>query len=99
MASSLKTDFQCYLDHQEEFLRKHNGKVLVIKDCQIVFLWLRLCRVVPLSPIFLFSCDGSLETTAKDVANEEDEVPHSPFGIRHFGCGPLAALCSLRSLW
>ena len=36
MASSLKSDFQYYLDHQAEFLKKYNGKVLVIKDCKII---------------------------------------------------------------
>ena len=36
MANSLKSNFQYYLDHQEEFLKKYDGKVLVIKDCKII---------------------------------------------------------------
>ena len=31
----LKEEFQYYLDHQQEFVEKHNGKVLVIKDSKL----------------------------------------------------------------
>ena len=36
MASSLKSEFQYYLDHQEEFLKQYAGKVLVIKNYRII---------------------------------------------------------------
>lgn len=36
MTSSLKSDFQYYLDHQEELLKKYKGKVLVIKDHKVI---------------------------------------------------------------
>lgn len=30
--TSLKVDFQYYLDHQEEMVKKYDGKFIVIKD-------------------------------------------------------------------
>ena len=30
--SSLKTDFQYYLDHQDEMVKRYEGKFIVIKD-------------------------------------------------------------------
>jgi len=32
MGSPLTDEFQYYLDHQDEFVGKYNGKVVVIKD-------------------------------------------------------------------
>lgn len=32
----LKTDFQYYLDHQDELVKKYNHRFLVIKDCQVI---------------------------------------------------------------
>jgi hypothetical protein len=36
MASPLEKEFEYYLANQEEFVREHSGKVLVIKDCSII---------------------------------------------------------------
>lgn len=36
MESPLKKDFQFYLDHQKELVEKYNGKVIVIKDANVV---------------------------------------------------------------
>ena len=35
-ASLLKKEFQFYLDHQEEIVNQHNGKVVAIKNEQVV---------------------------------------------------------------
>ena len=35
MTSQLEKEFQYYLDHQDELVEKYDGKVLVIKDCQV----------------------------------------------------------------
>lgn len=32
----LEKEFQYYLDHQDEFVKKYNGKFLVIKDSKVV---------------------------------------------------------------
>lgn len=32
----LKLNFQYYLDHQDELVKKYNGKYLIIKDCAVV---------------------------------------------------------------
>lgn len=32
----LKKNFQYYLDHQDELVKKYEGRYLVIKDCQVV---------------------------------------------------------------
>ena len=31
----LESEFQYYLDHQEELLKQYNGRFIVIKDCQV----------------------------------------------------------------
>jgi len=36
MASTLEKEFDYYLKHQDELVRKYKGKVLVIKDCQVI---------------------------------------------------------------
>ena len=36
MKSPLADAFQYYLDHQDEILAKHDGKVVVIKDAEIL---------------------------------------------------------------
>lgn len=35
MSSVLKKEFEYYLAHQAEIVAQHNGKFVVIKDCQI----------------------------------------------------------------
>jgi len=32
----LKKEFEYYLAHQDELVEKHNGKFIVIKDCQVI---------------------------------------------------------------
>lgn len=36
MAHSLEKEFQYYIDHQDEFLKKYNGKYIVIADGQVI---------------------------------------------------------------
>ncbi len=36
MINQLEKEFQYYLDHQDEFVKKYNGKVVVIKDCNVI---------------------------------------------------------------
>ncbi len=36
MADNLEKEFKYYLDHQEELVKKYNGKILVIKNCNII---------------------------------------------------------------
>ena len=32
----LEKEFDYYLEHQGELVKKHNGKFIVIKDCQVI---------------------------------------------------------------
>lgn len=34
--SKLANDFHYYLDNQKELVKKYNGKVIVIKDCEVI---------------------------------------------------------------
>lgn len=34
--ADLQREFQWYLDHQEELVKLYNGKVVVIKDCEVI---------------------------------------------------------------
>ena len=34
--SALGKEFNYYLEHQEELVKKYNGKFLVIKDCNVI---------------------------------------------------------------
>lgn len=36
MKSPLEREFQYYLDNQEELVRKHGGKVIAIKGCEVI---------------------------------------------------------------
>ena len=36
MASPLEKEFEYYLKNQEEFVKKYNGRVLVIKNCAVI---------------------------------------------------------------
>jgi hypothetical protein len=36
MNSTLKSQFEYYLVHQDEFVKKYNGRVIVIKDEQVL---------------------------------------------------------------
>jgi len=36
MVAQLEKEFQYYLDRQDELVKKYNGKVLVIKNCQVI---------------------------------------------------------------
>lgn len=36
MASKLQKEFQWYLDHQEQLVKEHRGKVLVIKGGEVI---------------------------------------------------------------
>jgi len=36
MTSPLEREFEYYLDHQDEFVEKYRGKVIVIKDCDVI---------------------------------------------------------------
>lgn len=36
MKADLATEFRWYLEHQDELVKKHNGKVLVIKGLQVI---------------------------------------------------------------
>lgn len=36
MPSKLIKEFQYYLDHQDELVKKYNGKFLVIRDCSVI---------------------------------------------------------------
>ena len=33
---SLKKEFEYYLEHQDELVKKYNGKFIVIEDCQVI---------------------------------------------------------------
>jgi hypothetical protein len=32
----LEKEFKYYLEHQDELVKKYNGKYIVIKDCQVI---------------------------------------------------------------
>jgi hypothetical protein len=34
--SALEKEFNYYLEHQEELVKKYNGRFLVIKDCNVI---------------------------------------------------------------
>jgi len=34
--SALEKEFNYYLEHQEELVKKYNGKFIVIKDCNVI---------------------------------------------------------------
>ena len=34
--SALEKEFNYYLEHQEELVKKYNGKFLVIKECNVI---------------------------------------------------------------
>lgn len=34
--SNLKEEFAYYLEHQDDFVRQHKGKFIVIKNCQVI---------------------------------------------------------------
>jgi hypothetical protein len=34
--STLEKEFNYYLEHQEELVKKYNGKFIVIKDCNVI---------------------------------------------------------------
>lgn len=34
--ADLKKEFQYYLDHQEELVKKHRGSFVVIKNCKVI---------------------------------------------------------------
>ena len=36
MSDPLEKEFEFYLEHQEEFVQKYNGKILVIKNFKII---------------------------------------------------------------
>jgi len=36
MAEKLEKEFNYYLEHQDELVKKYNGKYIVIKDCQVI---------------------------------------------------------------
>lgn len=36
MYEDLKKEFQYYLDHQDELVKEYNGKVVVIKDQEVI---------------------------------------------------------------
>jgi hypothetical protein len=36
MENQLKKEFEFYLEHQEEYVKKHDGKFLVIKDQKLI---------------------------------------------------------------
>ena len=36
MAENLKKEFQYYLENQDELIKKYNGKVVVIKDSEVI---------------------------------------------------------------
>ena len=36
MESALETEFKWYLEHQEELVKKHNGKFIVIKNSKVL---------------------------------------------------------------
>jgi hypothetical protein len=37
--STLSKEFQYYLDHQDELVKKYNGKFIVIKDCSVIGIY------------------------------------------------------------
>ena len=36
MVGQLEKEFKYYLEHQDELVKMHNGKFIVIKDCQVI---------------------------------------------------------------
>jgi hypothetical protein len=36
MAKKLEKDFQYFLDHKEELIKKYNGRCIVIKNCEVI---------------------------------------------------------------
>jgi len=36
MTKKLEKEFKYYLDHQDELVKKYNGKFIVIKDCRVI---------------------------------------------------------------
>ncbi|NVM56347.1 MAG: hypothetical protein HWN66_21800 [Candidatus Helarchaeota archaeon] len=36
MTKRLEKEFKYYLDHQDDLVKKYNGKFLVIKDCRVI---------------------------------------------------------------
>lgn len=36
MESPLKREFEYFLSHQDELLKKYNGKVIVLKNCTVI---------------------------------------------------------------
>jgi len=34
--NNLEKEFKYYLDHQDELIKKYNGKFVVIKDCKVI---------------------------------------------------------------
>ncbi len=34
--STLSKEFQYYLDHQDELVKKYNGKFIVVRDCSVI---------------------------------------------------------------
>ena len=36
MMEKLEKEFKYYLEHQDELVKKYNGKFIVIKDCKVI---------------------------------------------------------------
>ncbi len=36
MEDNLKKEFKWYLDNQNDLVKKYNGKIIVIKDCEVI---------------------------------------------------------------
>ena len=36
MDKPLEKEFKFYIEHQNELVKKHNGRVIVIKDCKVI---------------------------------------------------------------
>jgi hypothetical protein len=34
--TTLKREFDFYLDHQDEFVKQYNGRFIVIKNCEVI---------------------------------------------------------------
>lgn len=39
MSERLRKEFEFYLDHQNDLVRKYNGKVIVIKDLEVIGIY------------------------------------------------------------
>ena len=39
MSKPLEKEFKYYIDHQDELVKKYNGKFLVIKNCKIIGIY------------------------------------------------------------